>query len=200
MDRIFGIDVSDWQGDIDWKKVKSAGCEFVFIRIGVQNGFGGESKTDTYFVDNYKGAKAAGLKVGVYFYTYATDKKEAKEQAKFVLDTLSENSCKLDLPIAYDWESWNKLGGLEMSINDLNACAEAFLSTVEKAGYNGMLYSSKYYLEKTLWRLDMTKYPVWLAHYVSQTSYAGSYSVWQCSCTGKIPGIKGDVDINVMYY
>lgn len=195
-----GIDVSKWQGDIDWKKVKNAGCEFVFIRIGVQNGFGGESKTDTYFIDNYKGAKAAGLKVGVYYYTYATDKKEAKEQAKFVLDTLSENSCKLDLPIAYDWESWNKLGGLEMSINDLNACAEAFLSTVEKAGYNGMLYSSKYYLEKTLWRLDTTKYPVWLAHYVSQTSYAGSYSVWQCSCTGKIPGIKGDVDINVLYY
>lgn len=195
-----GIDVSKWQGEIDWKKVKNAGCEFVFIRIGVQNGFGGESKEDTYFTDNFKGAKAAGLKVGVYYYTYATDEKEAKEQAKFVLKTLSDNSFKPDLPIVYDWESWNKLGGLGMSINDLNNCAKSFLDTVEKAGYDGMLYSSKYYLEKTLWRLDTTKYPVWLAHYVSQTSYAGPYSVWQCSCTGKIPGINGDVDINVMYF
>lgn len=195
-----GIDVSKWQGDIDWKKVKNAGCEFVFIRLGVQNGFGGESKLDTYFIDNYKGAKAAGLKVGVYYYTYATDKKEAADQAKFVLKTLSENSFKPDLPIVYDWESWNKLGSLNMSINDLNDCAAAFLSTVEKAGYDGMLYSSKYYLEKTLWRLDTAKYPVWLAHYVSQTSYAGSYSIWQCSCTGRIPGINADVDINVMYH
>lgn len=195
-----GIDVSKWQGDINWKKVKNAGCEFVFIRLGVQNGFGGESKLDTYFIDNYKGAKAAGLKVGVYYYTYATDKKEAADQAEFVLKTLSENSFKPDLPIVYDWESWNKLGSLNMSINDLNDCATAFLSTVEKAGYDGMLYSSKYYLEKTLWRLDAAKYPVWLAHYVSQTSYAGSYSIWQCSCTGRISGINADVDINVMYY
>lgn len=195
-----GIDVSKWQGEIDWKKVKNAGCEFVFIRIGVQNGFGGESKEDTYFADNFKGAKAAGLKVGVYYYTYATDEKEAKDQAKFVLKTLSDYSFKPDLPIVYDWESWNKLGSLGMSINDLNNCAKSFLDTVEKAGYDGMLYSSKYYLEKTLWRLDTSKYPVWLAHYVSQTSYAGPYSVWQCSCTGKIPGINGDVDINVMYF
>ena len=199
-DTAVGIDVSKWQGDIDWEKVKNAGCEFVFIRLGVQNGFGGESKLDTYFVDNFKGAQAAGLKVGIYYYTYATDKSEAASQAKFVLKTLSENSFKPDLPIVYDWESWNKLGSLGMSINDLNDCAEAFLSTVEKAGYDGMLYSSKYYLEKTLWRLDTSKYPVWLAHYVTQTSYDGSYSIWQCSCTGRISGINADVDINVMYY
>lgn len=196
-----GIDVSKWQGDIDWNKVKSAGIEFAMIRLGVQDGFEGEPTLDSHFLQNYNNAKAAGLNVGVYYYSYAKTVDEARQQAKFVVKTLKENNCKLDMPVAYDWESWSRLSSLKISINEFNACAKAFLDTVKSAGYDGMIYSSKYYLEKTLWRLPEDEYPVWLAHYTNtaSTGYEGSYKMWQCSCTGVIPGINGAVDVNILY-
>lgn len=191
-----GIDVSKWQGDIDWEKVADSGVEFVIIRLGVQNGFGGENTLDSFFLQNYMGAKSVGLDVGVYFYSYAVNLKEAAQQAKFVLQTIADNKLVLDLPVVYDWESWTKLSTLGMSLNDLNDCAEIFLELMNEAGLRSSIYSSKYYLKNGIWNTD---YSVWLAHYTSETDYDGAYEMWQCSQTGRVPGINGDVDIDVLY-
>ncbi len=193
---VIGIDVSKWQGDVDWEKVADSGVEFVMIRLGVQDGFGGDNTLDSYFLQNYKGAKAAGLDVGIYYYSYATNLTEAAEQAVFVLETIRDNKLVIDLPVVYDWESWSKLSTLGMSLNDLNDCAKIFLELMNEAGLRGYLYSSKYYLKNGIWNID---FPVWLAHYAGETDYEGAYEMWQCSCTGRVPGISGDVDINVLY-
>ncbi|NLL62755.1 MAG: hypothetical protein GX241_00690 [Ruminococcaceae bacterium] len=193
-----GIDVSKWQGDnIDWNKVKDSGVEFVYMRLGIQNGFGGAETLDKTFISNFKGAKAAGLEVGVYYYSYARNIYEALGNAKFVIKTLEENNFVPDLPVAFDWESWSKLSAAGMSLNDLNDSAKIFIDTMREFGYDGTLYSSKYYLENGFWYLP-EEYTVWLAHYTSQTSYEGSYWLWQRSCTGRVPGINGDVDIDIM--
>jgi len=190
-----GIDVSKWQGDIDFEKVKNAGASFVMIRIGVQTKQNGELNIDPYFKQNIKNAKEAGLKVGVYLYSIATSSKEAIEHAEWVLKTLGNE--KLDLPIVFDWENWSKWNSYNMSFYDINNIANKYIETVVNKGYEGMLYSSKYYLEN-IWT-NKYNYPVWLAHYTDKTSYKGDYVMWQLSNTGRIDGIYGDVDINVLY-
>lgn len=188
-----GIDVSKWQGDIDFTKVKEAGASFVMIRIGSQDGVLGDYIIDPYFKENIKNAKNAGLKVGIYFNSVATSAKEAKEQAKWVIKTL--NKEKIDLPIAFDWENWSKWNSLKISFHTLNEIGNSFINTINDNGYKGMLYGSKFYLE-TLWDdYDL----VWLANYTEKTSYKGKYLMWQMANNGKIEGIKGDVDIDILY-
>lgn len=190
-----GIDVSKWQGEINFEKVKEAGASFVMIRIGVQTKQNGELTIDPYYKQNIKSAKEAGLKVGVYLYSIATSSKEAIEHANWVIDTLDNE--KLDLPIVFDWENWSKWNTYNMSFYDINDIANKFIEAVIKKGYKGMIYSSKYYLEN-IWT-NKYNYPVWLAHYTSKTNYNGDYMMWQLSNTGRIDGISGDVDINILY-
>lgn len=189
-----GIDVSKWQGEIDWQKVKNAGAEFAFIRIGYQDGFDGECKEDEYFIRNIEGAKKAGIKVGGYFYSYAKTTKEAKEQAEWVINKLS--NYEVDLPVAFDWESWTSFGKCQMSFYDLNNNAKTFIETLNNSGFKGSLYSSKNYLQ-TMWYAKEYE-NVWLAHYTSQTDYEGNYQVWQMCDIGRIDGINGAVDIDIM--
>ena len=190
-----GIDVSKWQQVIDFEQVKNAGATFVLMRIGVQKTAKGELEIDPYYVENMKNAKKAGLKVGVYLYSIATSKNEAKEHAKWVLKTLDGE--KLDLPVVFDWENWSKWNSYKISFHEINEVADTFMNTIKKSGYEAMLYSSKYYLE-SIWanKLD---YPVWLAHYTNKTNYEGDYVIWQLCNDGKIDGINGAVDIDVMY-
>ncbi len=188
-----GLDISRWQEDIDFKKVKEAGASFVLMRLGVQSA-NRELTVDTYYKENIKKAKEAGLKVGVYLYSIATSKKEAINQADFVLDTLDNE--KLDLPIVFDWESWENWNTFKISFHDINEIAKSFIERVKEKGYQGMLYSSKFYLE-TIWSLK--DYPVWLAHYTTKTDYKGDYQIWQLCNTGRIDGVKGDVDIDILY-
>lgn len=192
-----GIDVSRWQGDVDYTAVKSAGAEFVMMRMGVQEDYNEEPKMDSKFLQNIKKAKEAGLEVGVYFYSMALTKEEAISQAKWVIDSL--DGKKLNLPIVFDWESWSDWNNLNLSFYDINAISDAFLKTIESQGYNSMLYSSKFYLE-SIWK-NKNKYPVWLAHYTNntKTDYEGEFKMWQMCSDGQIPGINGDVDINVMF-
>ncbi len=190
-----GIDVSKWQGDIDFNAVKKAGATFVMMRIGVQTKQNGELSIDKYFEQNIKKAKAAGLKVGVYLYSIATSKEEAKNHAEWVIKTL--NKEKLDLPIVFDWENWSKWNSYKLSFHDINAIADTYMLTVEENGYTGMLYSSKFYLE-TIWE-NKNEFPVWLAHYTKKTSYKGKYLIWQLCNNGHIDGINGDVDIDILY-
>ena len=187
-----GIDVSEWQGDIDYEAVREAGATFVMMRIGVKLDSGEDPTLDKKFLDNIKNAKEAGLKVGVYLYSKAKSLEEAIDEANWVLDTLDGET--LDLPIVFDWEIWSNWNSYHLSFHDLNEMPKAFIKTVEEEGYEGMLYGSKFYLEN-FW--DGTYDNVWLAHYASSTDYEG-YMMWQFSNIGRIDGIYGDVDLNVM--
>ena len=191
-----GIDVSKWQGDIDFNKVKDAGATFVMIRMGVQKEVKGDLFLDEYFKDNLKKAKDAGLKVGIYLYSIATSSSEATEQANWVLKNLDGEN--LDLPIVFDWESWSKWNSFKISFHEINSIANNFMTTVKNGGYDAMLYSSKFYLED-IWT-NKLNYPVWLAHYTKKTSYEGDYLIWQMCNNGKIEGINSDVDIDIMYH
>lgn len=190
-----GIDVSRWQGDIDFNKVKEAGAEFVILRIGVESKQGEEIGMDSKYKQNIKRAKDAGLEVGVYLYSIALTQDVARSHAEWVIKALDGE--KLDLPIVFDWENFNKWNEYKLSFHDINSIANTFIETVEKSGYKGMLYSSKFYLEN-IWE-NKNKYPVWLAHYTNKTNYEGKYDIWQMCNDGVIDGINGDVDIDIMY-
>ena len=164
------------------------------IRMGYQTDYDGECKVDPYFIANITGAKEAGLPVGLYFYSYAKNVNQAKEQAEWVKENIKK--YEIDLPIAFDWESWSSFNTTGMSFYTINKAANTFLDILKEAGYEGMLYSSKNYLEK-IWY--PTKYDIWLAQYNNKVTYEGEYSIWQMCDTGKIAGINEPVDIDIMY-
>ncbi len=188
-----GIDVSKWQGDVDYNLVKAEGINFVMLRMGIRSGIGKEINMDTYYLKNIKKAKDAGLKVGVYFYSKASNILEAIEEAEWIINNL--NGEKLDLPIVFDWENWSSWNSFHLNFYDLNALAQNFIKVVEEAGYKGMLYSSKFYLEN-FW-FDKEYSQIWLAHYTNATSYE-NYDMWQFSNIGSVKGINGDVDFDVL--
>lgn len=189
-----GIDVSVWQGDIDFEKVKNAGVEFVIIRVGSKKGTNGEYFLDSKFKQNIENANKYGIDVGIYFYSYASSSKEAISDAKWVLDQIKDYD--VTLPIAFDWEDFSDYNSYNLSFFKLTNMAEDFIKTIEKAGYKGILYGSKNYLEK-IW-LE-TKYDIWLAHYTKKTNYEGKYMFWQKCSDGVLDGINGNVDIDIMY-
>ena len=190
-----GIDVSKWQGDIDFSKVKDEGVEVVFIKLGGQNGINGEYYVDPKFERNIKGFKEVGIPVGLYFYSYANSIEQAKRDAQWVISQIKDYD--IDLPIAFDWENWSKFNNFNVSFNTLTKSAGMFIKTLENYGYSGMLYSSKNYLEK-IWLRN--NYLVWLAHYTNKTDYAGKYKCWQRTSSAKILGITiNTVDVDICY-
>lgn len=193
-DNKIGIDVSYFQGDIDYNKLKEAGVEFAYIRVGRGDGVGKTPVLDKKFKDNIEGFKKAGIKVGVYFFSYAINKRETLRDAKWVVKQLKK--YKLDLEVAYDFEDWNNFNEYNLSFYHLTEVANTFNDYIKKNGYNGMLYSSKYYLENIWFEQS---YPVWLAHYTDKTDYEGKYKVWQICENGKVDGIKDQVDIDIRY-
>lgn len=188
-----GIDVSHWQGDIDWDIVKDAGCEFAFIRAGYAPGNDIDFFLDTKFLQNLENARNAGMDIGLYYFSYATTVEEVIDHADYIINLLDGTS--LELPISFDWEMWSKWNTYNLSTTDLNNMALAFIDRVEDAGYKGINYGSAYYL-RNIWNIDV---PTWLAHYTEQTSYEKDYYIWQLTDSGVIDGIDGYVDINVMY-
>ena len=193
-DTQIGIDVSKWQGDIDFSKLKASGVEFVIIRVGSSNGLNGENFVDSKFIQNVKNANAVGIPVGIYFYSYASTIDRAISDAKWIVEQIKD--YKVDLPIAFDWENWGSFNKFDVSFFGLTNIAKGFMDTIKDAGYDAMLYSSKTYLEN-IWL--PTSYPVWLAHYTKNTNYTGDYSFWQICSNGRVDGISGDVDINIRY-
>ncbi|NLL44735.1 MAG: hypothetical protein GX247_03600, partial [Mollicutes bacterium] len=189
-----GLDISEWQGNIDFDKLFENNVEFVILRVGYQKGFDGEYKIDPYFENNIKKLNELNIPVGVYFYTYATTTNEARKQALWVIDKIKDYN--ISLPVVFDFESWSYFPTLNLSLYDINEVARTFLNTIKENGYSAMNYSSKYFLEY-IWDID--EYPVWLAHYIDQTNYKGEYVMWQLCDNGKIDGIKGNVDIDVLY-
>ena len=193
-DTLVGIDVSKWQGAIDFSKVKKAGAEFVIIRVGHQNGVGGEYVLDPYFKRNISDAIENDLDVGIYFYSYADSKKEARKQAEWVIKQIKDYD--ITLPIAFDFESFTSFNSMNLSLYQLNEVAESYFSTLEDAGYDTMLYGSKNYLN-AIWKYNTNK--VWLAHYTDKTDYDKDYMMWQLCQDGVIDGINGFVDIDILY-
>lgn len=189
-----GIDVSSWQGDIDFEKIKNTGVEFIFIRVGYSKGTNGEYILDKKFKQNIEGANKYNIPVGIYFYSYADDEEHAINDARWVLEQIKD--YKVELPIVFDWENWNEFNEYKISFQKLNDIAFSFISEIEKNGYISVLYSSKKYLDN-IWFNN--NYSVWLAHYTDKTNYNGEYNIWQICDNGLIDGIDTYVDIDIMY-
>ena len=190
-----GIDISHWQGNIDFQKVKEAGVEFVYIRVGRGNGIGGEYVIDKKFEENIEGFNKVGIPVGVYFYSFANSVQDATEEAKWVLQQIK--NYDVDLEIVFDWENWSSFQEFDLSFKKLTNLASSFGKVVKNKGYQAMLYSSKNYLENVWYPVD---FPVWLAHYTDNTDYSGKYKVWQLCNNGRVDGINDNlVDIDIMY-
>lgn len=191
---LIGLDLSKWQEEIDFDKIKSEGVEFVMIKIGGQSKKSGKIEIDPNFINNIEEALKRNMKVGVYFYSHATSTNEAKKQAEWVAKNLKDYN--LSLPIAFDWENWNQYTSYHLSFHTLNQIANAFFNPLETKGYQTLLYSSKYYLD-TVWYKE--EYNTWLAHYTSDSKDKEEYNMWQICNDGKINGINTLVDIDIMY-
>lgn len=194
----FGIDVSKWQGDIDWDKVKADGVEFVMIRCGYRGSVTGALVEDPYFLKNIRGAKKAGLKVGVYFFTQAVNEVEAVEEASMVIALC--DGYELDYPVVIDSEGAGGNGradALDMETRT-KVCA-AFCETIENAGYEAGVYASRSWYNANLDVSKLDEYRIWLAEYRSTPLYSGYYDMWQYTSKGKVDGIEGNVDLNISY-
>ena len=187
-----GIDVSRWQGDIDWKKVKAAGINFAII----QAGYGRElSQKDQKFEQNYSGCKAAGMPCGVYWYSYARTEAEAEQEAAVCLEII--RGRQLEYPVFFDVE---EPAVLRLGKAQVSKVVRAFLRKVEAAGWFVGLYTSAHHLRDYIEDGIKQRYTVWVAHYgVSKPDYSGSYGIWQKSSSGSVDGISGDVDLDECY-
>ena len=186
-----GIDVSKWQGKIDFKKVKKAGYDFVIINAG----YGRYAfQKDPYFETNYANAKAAGLGVGAYWYSYAATATDAKKEAETFLNVIKGK--QFDYPIAFDLEDYSQNYLSKKVLNDM---CDSFISYLEKAGYYVCLYSYRAFIEDRIYQTTLKKYDLWLADFTDKTPFKGNYGIWQHSDRGKVNGISGDVDLNIAY-
>lgn len=196
---IAGIDVSEHQGDIDWNAVKNAGIEFAIIRVGYRTYGGGEITLDTTFEQNLRNANDAGIKTGVYFFSQAVDPEEAIEEADAVIDAI--RPYNITYPVIFDWELivGDSARTDAMTVDNLADACISFCERVKSAGYTPMIYQNK---NTTMFKLDLPKlqdYDFWLAEYGEKPTYYYEYQMWQYSSTGKVPGINGEVDMNISF-
>ena len=201
-----GIDVSEWNGDINWKEVKEAGIDFAIIRVAYRGyGSAGVLVEDAYYKENIAEAQAAGIPVGAYIFSQATNVKEAQEEANYILNRIK--NYDIDLPVVLDFEYASNADGLTGRLYEADLTAKeatdvcmAFCETVESAGYTPMVYANADMLKNDLNAQTISSvYPVWLAHYTNKTDYTGDYDFWQYTSVGKVNGISGNVDMNYRY-
>ncbi len=185
-----GIDVSSWQENIDFKKVKKSGIKFVVIRAG----FGTRTDPDKYFERNYNGARDAGLHVGAYWYSYAESGAEALDEARACRGIIAGK--KFDFPIYYDLEEHSQfVRGVDFCSN----LVRTFCHDLEENDYFAGLYTSRYPLQHYISRDVASRYAVWVAEYNPTLNYRGNYGMWQYSSAGKVNGIDGAVDLDYCY-
>lgn len=193
-----GIDVSKWQKEIAWDKVKEDGIDFVIIRCGYRGSVSGCLVEDPYFEQNIKGAIAAGLKVGVYFFTQAVNEVEAVEEASMVVSLIRD--YELDYPVFIDTESAGGNGRADaLDEETRTAVCEAFCATVRNAGYQSGVYASRNWYNTRVDVEKLERYMIWLAEYRKVPLYQGYYHMWQYTSKGKVDGIEGNVDLNISY-
>lgn len=191
-----GIDVSKWQRDIDWKKVKASGIDFAMVRLGFGSSNGKSCKMDSCFEKNVSNAMAAGVDVGCYFYSYATSADAAKREAEYVVSVLNKYKGVFTYPVAFDLEDKSQVG---LGKDVLTNMVIAFGNVIEKAGFYCSLYSNLNWLKNYLDDSKLTRFDHWLAQWGSAPTYSGSFGMWQNSSKGKVNGISGNVDTNIAY-
>lgn len=192
------IDVSSHNGDINWKEVKKAGINGAMIRVGYR-GYGDATIVeDECFQKNIAGAKDAGLKVGVYFFSQATTPEEAIEEAEYVTEKIWGRG--VSLPVAFDMEPF--MGNERFINHDIKSkteMADAFLKVISKFGYEPILYGNPTWLTGDVDISKLTEYPIWLAHYTYSTEWPYMFRMWQFTSQGRVEGINGDVDLNLIF-
>ena len=193
-----GIDVSSFQGLIDWQKVKASGIRFAMIRLGYRGyGQAGNMVEDEYARQNLEEARKAGLEIGAYFFSQATTIDEVDDEIFFFMKTLGDT--ELTMPIVLDWE---RVGVETARTNNvdaetLTAMQKHFCKTMVDFGYTPMVYFNWHLADSNLYLSELEDYPFWLALYQNYMTYPFRVEMWQYTCTGRVPGIQGDVDINV---
>lgn len=199
VDCLSGIDVSSYQGDIDWMKVAASGVDFAIIRLGYRGYESGKLAEDKFARANLDGATAAGIPVGVYFFSQALNEEEAREEAQFVLDMIEPYN--VELPVVFDWEHVDSETARTNNMDPYTAtdCAKAFLEVIEEADYWPMMYFNSFQSRKLFYLDQLMEYDFWLALYSDRLTFPYKVDMWQYTCTGTIPGISGDVDVNVLF-
>ena len=194
-----GIDVSAYQGKIDWKKVAKSGVTFAIIRVaGRGYGEAGNLYDDKLAQDNYKAAKKAGLKIGAYFFSQAITPEEAIEEAEYLLEKTKD--WELEMPLVYDWEYISeeaRTGSVDQQT--LTDCMIAFCQRIEQAGKEPMIYFNPNHAKRMFHIEQVVDYPFWLAMYTDWMTYPYKFNMWLYTNQGTVPGVKGNVDINLLF-
>ena len=191
-----GVDVSAYQGDIDWKKVKASGIDFAMIRLGYRGYESGKLVEDTKAKQNLENAKAAGLRIGAYFFSQALSIKEADQEIDYMLKILGDTA--LDMPIVLDWEiPASTARTVNMDALTLTDIQRHFCGQMRDRGYQPMVYFNWHQSENLYYLSELEDYPFWLALYQDRMTYPWRVEMWQWTDSGRVPGISGNVDLNV---
>lgn len=190
-----GIDVSKWQGVIDWEKVKADGIQFVIIRAGY-----GKNNIDEYFERNISECNRLGIPCGVYWFSYAYNEEMARQEAQYCLEAIKP--YKVEYPVCFDFEydsvDYAKKKGVIITKALATKIADAFLSEIESAGYYAMNYANKDYLKNMFDMDNLKKYDLWYAYWSSENDRKDA-GIWQYTSSGRVNGITGRVDMNIAY-
>ena len=193
---VMGIDISKHNGNIDWNAVKNSGVQYVILRCGYRGSASGVLVEDQKFKSNIQGATAAGLKVGIYFFSQAVNEVEAVEEASMTLSLIKK--YRITYPVYIDVESANgRADGISKAAR--TSVINAFCQTIRNSGYTPGLYANKNWLTEKINTGALGGCKIWLAQYVAAPTYGGRYEMWQYSSRGSIAGIKGNVDLNISY-
>ena len=196
-----GIDVSKYQPNVDWNQVKASGIDFVIIRAGYRGWGTGALVEDPLLASHVAGARAAGLRIGLYFFTQAVDEQEAVDEASFVVSLIKKYGIPLSMPVYYDTENSDGHGAGRadhMSRSQRTANTVAFCETMRNAGYTPGVYSYRSWLTGNLNFAQISRYSIWVAHFASQLDFPYKHDMWQYTSNGSVPGIPGRVDMNLM--
>ncbi len=191
-----GVDVSAFQGNIDWQRVKDSGIRFAMLRLGYRGYESGKLVEDEYIQQNLKQTKEVGMPIGAYFFSQALTIKEVDEEIDFMLKVLGD--YELHMPIVLDWEiPTDTARTAQMDARTLTALQEYFCETMVEKGYTPMIYFNWHQSNTLLYLNELEDYPFWLALYTNRMTYPYKVEMWQYTASGRVPGIQGNVDINV---
>ena len=197
VDSKIGVDVSRFQGEIDWEKVAAAGVDFAMVRVGFRGTTEGKLLEDDYFKDNIEGAAANGLDVGVYFYSQAVDEDEAQEEVQMVLDLIEPYKITYPVVIDVEYAESDKARTANLTTDEYETVVKVFCDTVKKAGYTPMVYGNVTSYTLLMDAVDVDDYDIWVAYYGLPIYYPYHFNIWQYSKSGRVDGIDGDVDLNI---
>lgn len=197
---VMGVDVSEYQGEIDWERVKEEGIEFAIIRLGYSSTTDGKIHMDDYYQSNIKNAKAAGIKVGVYFFSQAITVDEAMEEAKYVCKEIRGKG--ITMPVIFDMEpvahvEENRISDLTMY--EKTEIADAFCSVIEKHGYTPLIYGNPSWIYSSINLSLVTHRDIWLAHYAEVSPFPYRYVMWQYTDSGTVDGINTLCDLDIWF-